>query len=170
MIIMHIKWLYLFLIISMVSGCGKDIDLPYELIKIDPGTEYQRIDGFGTSIVNYKEFPPEYLDDDFIDMVVNDLGLSILRIPINEHLEFSNDDNDPDHFNWDGFYMSNNNRIRGMEETMSLAQEFKNRGVDLFMASPWSPPQFMKTNRAPILGGFLRADMYDEFANSLLHI
>jgi len=164
---MYLKWLYLLLIINIVTGCQSNIDQQYELIQVDPEKEYQRIDGFGTSIVNYKEFPPEYFDDDFIDMVVYDLGLSILRIPINEHLEFSNDDNDPDHFDWNGFYMSNNNRVRGMAETMDFVKEFKDRGVDLFMASPWSPPQFMKTNRAPIQGGFLRADMYDEFGEYL---
>jgi glucuronoarabinoxylan endo-1,4-beta-xylanase len=162
-----LKCFFLPLIIAIVTGCRSDVGQQYDLIQIDPGQEYQRIDGFGTCIVNYKEFPPEYFDKDFIDKVVYDLGLSILRIPINEHLEFCNDDNDPDHFNWDGFYMSNNNRIRGMAETMNFVQEFKNRGVNLFMASPWSPPQFMKTNRAPIQGGFLRADMYDEFAEFL---
>lgn len=166
MVTMRLKWLYLLLII-ISSGCRSHTDQSFTLIQIDPEKEYQRIDGFGTCIVNYKEFPPEYYNEDFIDMVVYDLGLSILRLPINEQLEFANDDDDPDHFNWDEFYMSNNNRIRGMEETMELAKEFKNRGVNLFMASPWSPPQFMKTNRAPIQGGFLRADMYDEFAEYL---
>ena len=164
---MHIKWLYLLLVLIIFSGCQTYIDHKHDLIRINPEKEYQYIDGFGTCIVNYKEFPPEYYDEDFIDRVVYDLGLSILRIPINEQLEFANDDNDPNHFNWDGFYMSNNDRIRGMAETMEFVQKFKKRGVNLFMASPWSPPQFMKTNRAPIQGGFLRADMYDEFAEYL---
>lgn len=164
---MNLKWFSLLLMITIISGCRNDVDMQYDLIQLDPETEYQLINGFGTSMVNYKEFPPEYFDDDFLDMVVYDLGLSILRIPITEHLEFMNDDNDPDHFNWDGFYMSNNNRRKGMVETMDIVKEFKNRGVNLFMASPWSPPQFMKTNRAPIQGGFLRADMYDEFAEYL---
>jgi hypothetical protein len=72
-------------------------------------------------------------------MVVHDLGLSILRIPITEHLEFANDDDGIDHFNWDNFYLSDNNRRRGMAATMEFVKEFENRGVELFMASPWSP-------------------------------
>ena len=164
---MHIKWLYFLLIIFIFPACKTNINQQYDLVRINPDKEHQYIDGFGTSIVNYKKFPPEYFDENFIDQVVYDLGLSILRIPINEQLEFTNDDNDPDHFNWDGFYLSNNNRIRGMTETMDFVQKFKKRGVNLFMASPWSPPQFMKTNRAPIQGGFLRTDMYDEFAEYL---
>lgn len=164
---MKLKWIVLLLISTIISGCGHENNQEYDMIFLDPDTEYQHIDGFGTSMVNYKEFPPEYSDDDFLDQVVYDLGLSIMRIPITEHLEFINDDNDPDHFNWDGFYMTDNNRQKGMAATLDFVKKLKDRGVDLFMASPWSPPQFMKTNRAPIQGGFLRTDMYDEFAEFL---
>jgi len=164
---MKLKWLPLLLIIMLLSDCRNGNNVKSDLVRIEPEIEYQRIHGFGTSMINYKEFPPEYFDEDFLDMVVYDLGLSILRIPITEHSEYINDDDDPDHFNWDAFCMSNNNRRRGMAETFEFVGEFKKRGVDLFMASPWSPPQFMKTNRAPIQGGFLRTDMYDEFAEYL---
>ena len=151
----------------LICGCKTDTGQRYSLVKIDPGTEFQTIDGFGTCMINYKEFPEEYSEPDFFDRVVYDLGLSILRIPIPEHLEYKNDDDDPDHFNWNGYHMANNNRRRGLEETMQFVQEFKKRGVDRFMATPWSPPQYMKTNKAPIQGGFLRADMVDEFAEYL---
>src|SRR4030042_5723027 len=164
---MRLKWIVILLIIIIISGCRHKNNQQYDMIRLDPDTEYQHIDGFGTSMVNYKEFPPEYSDDGFLDQVVYDLGLSILRIPITEHLEFINDDDDPDHFNWNGLYMTDNNRQKGMAATMDFVKKLKDRGVDLFMASPWSPPQFMKTNRAPIQGGFLRTDMYDEFAEFL---
>src|SRR4030042_4355389 len=122
---MKLKWIVLLLISPSFSGCGHENDQWYEMIRLDPDTEYQHIDGFGTSMVNYKEFPPEYSNDDFLDQVVYDLGLSIMRIPITEHLEFINDDNDPGHFNWDGFYMSDNNRQKGMAETMDFVTKLK---------------------------------------------
>jgi len=128
---------------------------------------HQTIEGFGTCLVTYRDYPPEYNDPDFLDRVVNDLGISIMRIPVMEHTEFENDDADPDHFNWNGFYLQNNHRRKGMEEEMKLFQEFKKRGVARFMATPWSPPQFLKTNRSPIKGGHLRADMTEEFAEFL---
>lgn len=164
---MNLKWLMLLLGMAFVTACRNDVNQQSDVVWLDTETEYQVIDGFGTSMINYKEFPPEYSDDKFLDMVVHDLGLSILRIPITEHLEYANDDGDTDHFNWDRFYLSDNNRRRGMASTMEFVKAVKERGVNLFMASPWSPPQFMKTNRAPIQGGFLRADMYDEFAEYL---
>jgi len=164
---MNCKWIYLLLLIAALRGCMNQDTYEHQVVKIDPYTEYQRIHGFGTSMVNYKEFPAEYFQEDFLDMIVNDLGMSILRIPITEHLEYRNDDDDPDHYAWENFYLSDNNCRRGMEETFRFVGELKKRGVDLFMASPWSPPQYMKTNRAPIQGGFLRADMYEEFAEYL---
>ncbi|KPL20386.1 MAG: hypothetical protein AMS23_11065 [Bacteroides sp. SM1_62] len=109
---MNLKWLALLLGIAMVTGCRYDVNQPFDLIQLDTETEYQVINGFGTSMINYKEFPPEYDDDEFIDMVVDDLGMSILRIPITEHLEYINDGDDEDHFNWDRFYLSDNNRRR----------------------------------------------------------
>jgi glucuronoarabinoxylan endo-1,4-beta-xylanase len=136
-------------------------------ISIDLEETHQTIEGFGTCLVTYRDYPPEYHDPEFLDLVVNDLGISILRVPVMEHTEYQNDDGDPDHFNWQGFYMQNNNRRKGMDEELKLYQEFKKRGVDRFMATPWSPPQYMKTNRAPIKGGHLRADMTDEFAEFL---
>ncbi len=164
---MNLRLILFLLIICIIPGCQPDTEQSFEWLKLDPETEYQNIYGFGLSIVNYKDFPPEYYDDHFIDMVVNDLGMSILRIPITEQLEYLNDDKDPDHFNWDGFCMSDNHQRKGLAETMEIVTAFKEKGINLFMASPWSPPAFMKTNRAPIQGGFLRSDMYKEFAEYL---
>jgi len=127
-------------------------------------TRFQTIEGFGSCIVNYKDFPAEYEDPEFYERVVQDLGLSIVRVPMVEHTEWVNDDDDPDHFNWDGFCLKNNMSRKGIEESMLLMQKFKAQGVKRFMATPWSPPEFMKTNRSPIQGGYLRVDMLDEYA------
>ena len=140
---------------------------PPVTVTLDAEQTYQEIDGFGTAIINYKDFPPEYRDTAFINRVVNDLGLSLLRLPLTEQLEYINDDDDPDHFNWSNFHLSDNYRRKGLDSTMALAAAFRRAGVERFMMSPWSPPQFMKTNRSPIQGGFLRHDMTEEFAEYL---
>ena len=150
--------------VTFSAGCKLNRTNAGSSISFDLNKEYQTIEGFGSCITNYKEFPPEYSDPAFFDMVVNDLGLSIVRVPLMEHTEWRNDDDNPDHFNWDGFWLGDNIDRKGLASSMKLMQEFKKRGVSRFMGTPWSPPDFLKTNRAPIQGGFLRADLMDEFA------
>ncbi len=154
----------IFSVAFIIEGCQRDIPVAETSIAIDPSISYQTIEGFGSCIANYKEFPPEYSDPDFFDLVVNDLGMSIVRVPLMEHTEWVNDDSDPDHFNWDGFWLGDNLSRKGLESSMLLMNEFKKRGINRFMATPWSPPDFLKTNHAPIQGGFLRADLFSEFA------
>jgi ankyrin repeat protein/O-glycosyl hydrolase len=153
---------FVFLFFSCDREKGDSVE-----VNVNMNQTHQTIEGFGTCLVTYKDYPSEYSNPDFFDRVVNDLGVSLMRIPVMEHTEYKNDNDNPDHFNWDGFYMKNNHRRKGMEEEMKLYQKFKKRGVNRFMATPWSPPQFLKTNRAPIKGGFLRADMTKEFAEFL---
>ena len=136
-------------------------------VQIDAAHRYQTIEGFGACVVTYKDFPPEYSDPAFFDRVVYDLGVSMVRVPMMEHSEWINDDEDPNHFEWSRFYLGDNCKRKGLESSMQLMQEFKKRGVERFMATPWSPPQFMKTNRSPILGGYLRAGMEAELAEYL---
>jgi glucuronoarabinoxylan endo-1,4-beta-xylanase len=155
---------FVFVLLSCHSDTGKKNLIEVE---INPEKSFQTIEGFGTCLITYKDYPPEYNDPAFFDLVVNDLGLSLMRIPVMEHTEWQNDNDDPDDFSWNGFYMLNNHRRKGMKEQMELYREFKKRGVNRFMATPWSPPQFVKTNRAPIKGGFMRADMTEEFAEFL---
>ena len=133
-------------------------------ISFDFETRYQTIEGFGSCIVNYRDFPPEYSKPEFFDRAVNDLGVSLMRVPLMEHTEWKNDDDDPNHFNWNGFWLSDNIDRKGIETSMHLMQKFREQGVERFMATPWSPPEFMKTQRSPIQGGYLRADMFDEYA------
>ena len=162
---MYYRILIILFIFFIAQACEEKNQV--ETISINLANSFQTIEGFGTCLVTYRNYPPEYNDPQFLDRVVNDLGLSILRIPVMEHTEYQNDDDNPDHFNWNGYYMANNHRRKGMEEEMKLYQEFQKRGVERFMATPWSPPQFLKTNRAPIKGGSLRMDMTAEFAEFL---
>ncbi len=133
-------------------------------ITLDPGTQYQEIDGFGTSMITFTTWPEAYHDPAFWDTIVNDLGVSLMRIPMPEHMERINDNNDPDVFAWENYYTGDNLNRSGFDSGMKLLQELKSRGVNRFLATPWSPPDFMKSNKSPIEGGFLQADMYAEYA------
>ena len=91
--------------------------------------------------------------------MVNDLGVSLVRAEIPASLEGVNDDADPNHYNWDGFNLGPD-----MDRLMRFCQEFRKRGVTRFLGDTFSPPGFMKTNRAVNWGGNIRADMWDEYA------
>lgn len=157
----------LFLSATLITGlhCNQKQQTPAkDVISIDTEQARQTIEGFGSCLINYKKFPDEYNDSAFISMVVNDLGLSILRIPLMEHTEYKNDNDNPDVFNWQNYYLANNINRQGLQKSMQLLSEFKKHGVKRFMATPWSPPEFMKTNKSPIQGGYLRADKTREYA------
>lgn len=121
---------------------------------------YQTVDGFGACIISY-DLLPSYQDPGFYDRVVFDLGLSILRIPIGDLEEFANDNEDPDFFDWDSL------DPEGVGLVMEIARQFQLRGLEHVIATPWSPPGWMKTNRFSSLGGRLRPDMRDEYGEFL---
>jgi len=129
-------------------------------VTVDTAETYQTMEGFGTCFITWMT-PPEYLSPAFYDRMVYDLGLSIVRCPIPPEFESENDDPDPDNFNWDAFDTGS------METRVAFMKEFQRRGVERFVASLWSPPDWMKTNRNHLHGGFLRADMREEFAEFL---
>lgn len=134
-------------------------------LRVDPGTTHQTIQGFGTCYIDWtSNVRPEYQKPEFLDLIVNDLGLSILRQQMQDELEPVNDDDDPNHFNWDGFKTGDVGSGWPFERRMWFMEELKKRGVTRFIMSPWTPPAFMKTNKAGRFGGHLRADMFDEYA------
>ncbi len=124
-------------------------------VNVDTSKTHQTIVGFGACV---HPGGKAYSDPAFYDKLVFDLGVSILRCAEPENMEAVNDDNDPNHINWAGFDLDQ------MRPIMGVMQEFKKRGITRFMSSLWSPPAFMKTQRATIQGGKLRADMRDEYA------
>jgi ankyrin repeat protein/O-glycosyl hydrolase len=129
-------------------------------LTINPADRYQKMDGFGTAILTY-DLLPAYQRPEFYDRVVFDFGLSILRIPVGGIEWDVNDNNDPSSFAWDSI------STEGMDATMEVARQFQARGVETIMATPWSPPPWMKTNRSETGGGRLRPDMREEFGEYL---
>ena len=74
-------------------------------LQIDGATKYQTMDGFGVNIN-----PAWWYNGSYTDAKVVNLQLTCLLIPLEQHFravieeidwEAVNDDNDPDHFNWD---------------------------------------------------------------------
>jgi len=139
-------------VITAGNASGREVN-----VAVDTSKTYQTIEGFGT-MWTYWAWLPQYDDPNFFDMVVNDLGVSLVRVEIPGDLEAVNDDEDPSHFNWSAFNVSY------MDRLMRFCQEFKKRGVSRFLGDTFSPGAFLKTNRAHEWGGYLRADMWDEYA------
>src|SRR5205814_6770125 len=75
--------------------------------------------------------------------------------------EKTNDDNDPNHFNWAGFDSS------ALAIPFGFLQQMQARGVSRFIGSVWTAPAWMKTNNLVTDGGSLRPDKYSEFAEYL---
>lgn len=130
-------------------------------VSVNPQITHQYIEGFGTCVMDFTNPPAFFSDPKLYDLAVNDLGMSILRMSFPQEMEEVNDDEDPDHFNWQGFSMPY------LERRMKIALEFKKRGVEKFIFSTWSPSEFIKTNRAIVQGGYVRMDMYNEYAENI---
>jgi O-glycosyl hydrolase/ankyrin repeat protein len=126
-------------------------------VAINTNTQYQTLEGFGAAInADYMMF--EYQQPWFYDRVANELGASAVRIPILPTFEPNNDNNDPNTFDWSKF------NTDSIKPVMSVAQGLKDRGVNNFMASLWTPPWWMKTNNSLVYGGMLKPEMRAEFA------
>ena len=139
----------------VASGC-----LEAGSLVVNTTETYQTVDGFGACIISY-DLLPSYQDPAFYDAAVFDLGLSILRIPVGDLEVVANDNEDPDNFDWTSFDPD------GVGLVMEMARQFQFRGLDHILATPWSPPGWMKTNRFSSLGGRLRPDMRAEFGEFL---
>jgi O-glycosyl hydrolase len=93
-------------------------------IQIDGAKKHQTMDGFGVNVNTAWWYNGEYGDTKVvqpaIDLLVDSLGATIYRAVIEElDWEAVNDDNDPNHFNWD-YYNSvfSNKRFEGVWNTL----------------------------------------------------
>ena len=147
---------------SLPFFCHVILSQNIQTISIDVDQKHQTIEGFGTCVIDFLDDPemPDHFDDSLYDMAVYDLGLSMIRFSFPQSMEWKNDNNDPDIFNWNGFNMEQLNK------RMKVAQEFQKRGVKKVLVSTWSPPEFTKTHQSTLFGGHLRMDMYEEYAEN----
>ena len=142
-------------------------------INIDPATTYQVIDGFGASmtdssawLIQYELSAPqrEALMDQLFSPTAG-IGISIMRVPMGASdfalSPYTYDDmpagqTDP---NLDYFSIAHDQAyiIPALLDALSYCDDLKT------VASPWSPPGWMKNNDS-LWGGSLLSQYYDEYA------
>ena len=143
-------------------------------ITIDLNIEYQTIDGFGGFGPKkvWWDSPPFY-DEEYLDMILDDLGCTIVRTQLYWDFEEANDNDDPNLINWNGFNFGPNSD-NGKQFPFIMA--LRDRGLDKFIASVWTPPVWMKLDPDDGLasfcngqcGGRLNPELYEEFAEYII--
>ncbi len=135
--------------------------LPVVELNVDMDDRRQTIDGFGSSMVDWIT-PPVYEEAHFYNDIANDLGATIVRLPIPQEFERYNDNNDPLSSNRNGF------NTGALEASMAYAQQLELRQDQTVMGAVWSPPWWMKVNHdISGGGGSLKPEMRQEFAEYL---
>jgi O-glycosyl hydrolase len=148
-------------------------------IHVDPGKEYQRIDGFG---VNYTG--PYYRADQkaMFDMLIDDLGATQFRVVpyyVYSNWEVTNDNNDPDSMNWE--YYNDRYSTPVFDATWAGLRYLNSKGIrpvialmgpvpDWMMDDKVSPPthKVCQPNVPAKLQGHLNPAMYGEFAEEVV--
>ena len=142
-------------------------------INIDPGTTYQTIDGFGASVTDSSAWLIQNeLNSAQREVLMEQLfspdsgiGISFVRIPMGASdfalTAYTYDDmpygqTDP---NLDNFSIAHDLPyiIPTLLDAMGRSSQLK------VIASPWSPPAWMKTTQS-LWGGVLESQYYDEYA------
>jgi len=152
---------------------SKRSDLP--TLTIDPEQCFQPIEGFGFSLTGGSAMLISRLPDDDRQALLRELfsadddgiAISMLRLSIGasdlSERCFSYDDSLDDDFALAHFDIEAGDRelIPLLQEILSIQPALK------IIATPWSAPAWMKTNRAAI-GGKLRPECYSVYADYLL--
>ena len=140
----------------------------------DASVKYQTMDGFGgfgAKDVYWSSGP--FTSASFVNDLIKDLGLTILRDNIPTNFEDVNDDGDPHTTNLSNFHYGS------FTDHIQYLKDMKAAGLQKLIISCWSPAVWMKTNNnvngdkadAPQYNpnptsadNQLRTDMYEEFA------
>ena len=134
---------YSALLLSIAGACLVCSQVLAQSVTLNPATEYQTIRGFGgmNGVGWVGDLTPAQIDSAF-GSEPGQVGLSIMRMRI-----------DPNSANW---------RLQ-----VPAAVRARQLGA-ILLATPWSPPAFMKTNNSLNNGGKLKPEYYDEYATHLL--
>jgi glucuronoarabinoxylan endo-1,4-beta-xylanase len=143
-----------------------------ETITIDRNTTFQKIWGFGGAanhpVQGLKSNFTSDVQKELLDLLFrtdgNSVGLSIVRLEINGFKDGEIDPNGAEQLTCkpteNGDWDWNTDRYQKWFST-----EAQNRSDVHFIAVPWSPPSWMKSNNSVINGGYLLDNAYDKFAN-----
>ena len=135
-------------------------------VTVNENTVYQAIDGFGGYGGLTYRVPP--YNDAWVRLIVDSLGITMLRLMMPTGYEGVNDNADPSVFDttkilWnrgaDGGTLTD---MLSYIEAVSDYAKSKNQPLKLIVTS-WSPEAWMKSNNS-INGGTLNGNMYDEYA------
>lgn len=143
-----------------ISRVSADTQIPQAELK--SSIEYQEIDGFGVSQsadIYADQIYEHNKRDELMDLLFSDkkgIGLSILRSEVGNGLNMPTIH--PDINTWD---------FTAYQPEQWVMHEAKNRGVETFMSTVWSPPAWMKTNNRITRGGKLKREFYGEYAQYL---
>ncbi len=143
------------------------------LFEIDPATKYQTIDGFGFALTGgsayliQQKLTKAQKDSLLADLFsASGIGVSYLRISmgasdLDDHVfsycDLPTNQQDPNLEKFD-IAPDKENLIPVLKEILQLNPQLK------IMATPWSPPVWMKTNLNS-KGGSLKSDFYKSYAN-----
>ncbi len=138
--------------------------------------------GFGAQDVYWSSGP--FTSPDFVNTLMNDLGLTILRDNIPTNFEIENDNNDP--YNTDLSKYNLHNTTPGhdgkLDDHFQYLKDMKAAGLNKLIISIWSPAPWMKynnkvgngttdqtsappyTNTPDANTNQLKTDLYEEFA------
>lgn len=155
----------------------------YKLVA-DSSKKFQVMEGFGgfgSQREGWSGGP--FTSDTFVTTLIDDLGVSILRMNVPTNFEQENDNDDP--FVTDLSRFNINSNTPGHDEKLvdhiPYLNAMREKGLKILIASIWSPPVWMKyNNRVNNVKGEneappytdspdertnqLRTDQYDEFA------
>ncbi len=136
--------IYKALLLSIAGACFACSEAIAQSVSVNASTEYQTITGFGgmNGVGWIGDLTASQIETAFGNGE-GQLGLSIMRLRI-----------DPNSANWN--------------QQVTSAVRARQLGAKL-LATPWSPPAYMKTNNSLINGGKLKPEYYDEYATHLLN-
>ncbi len=136
--------LYTSLLLSIAGACFACSQAIAQSVTINAATEYQTVTGFGgmNGVGWINDLTSSQVETAF-GTGNGQLGLSILRLRI-----------DPNSANW-------NTQVPTAVRAYQMGAKI--------LATPWSPPAYMKTNNSLISGGKLKTEYYDEYATHLLN-
>ncbi len=119
-------------------------------VTVDPLLTHQTIEGFGGAMADWRR--AEYTDPAFFDRIVYDLGATIARVAL------------PPTFSPAlGVYDDS-----ALAYPMDFLQQMRDRGVNDFLGTVWTPPSWMKSNNASLHGGTLLPDYYSVYGDYLV--
>lgn len=144
--------------------------LENKVINIYPNIQYQEIIGFGGAITEstalsfstlHENKQQEFLNEYFSTSGAN---YSLCRLPIG-----SSDFSEKSYFYSNKSDLSDFNIEKDKEYIIPFIKKAQKINPNLkFLASPWSPPKFMKSNKMLVLGGKLLDKYKETWANYLV--